>query len=342
MSLLDFTRSPASIALLVEFGKEAGNASNLLLRGSGLSEGQISDPNTEISAAQELRVIKNLLRLNKAQPTLGLYVGQRYKPSVYGMWGFGLISSATLADAMTHAMRFLPLTFTFASIRYRNDGAFVHLQFEETNFDDDLKNFLLCRDMSSALSLIKNLLGEKFLLNRVTLRQTESKSAAAREQFKGTFNVTPIYNASTNTVVFDQTYLQATLPLADPTAASMCNQLCLELLEKRRSKLGAAAIVRQYLGMKLNQVPQLVEMAILLNTSERTLKRMLANEGTSFRGLVKEFQYSEAVDYLTTSNMNISEIADRLGFSDASSFSQSFKRWSGISPANYRESRPLK
>lgn len=337
MSMLDFTRSPASIALLVDFGKEAGYESSALLRGSGLSAAQISDPNTEISASQELQVIKNLLQLNKLQATLGLSIGQRYKPSVYGMWGFGLISSATLADAMSHAMRFLPLTFTFAAIRHLNDGALVHLQFEETNFDEAIKNFLLCRDMSSALALIRNLVGENFSLRTVTLRQAESKSAVVRNQFKDTFGVIPNYGASTNTLVFDQSYLAIPLPLADPTAASMCNQLCIELLQKRRSKLGTAAIVKQYLGVQLNQAPQLGVMANLLNTSERTLKRLLANEGTSFRELVKDFQKSEAIDYLINSDMNISEIADRLGFSDASSFSQSFKRWTGLSPANYRD-----
>jgi AraC-like DNA-binding protein len=336
MSLLNFTRSPASIALLVEFGKEAGIDASLILKGSKLSSEQLNDPNIEISAYQEIQVIKNILRLSQEQPTIGLYIGQRYKPSVYGMWGFGLISSATLADAISHALRFLPLTFAFSSIRYRNDGNYVHLQFEETNFKEDLKNFILCREMSSALTLIKNVLGDKFSLHKITLLQSEHKSISIKNQFKEVFGVSPTYNAHANTLVFDQSYLASTLPLAAPTAASMCNQFCLELLEKRRSKLGAVAIVRQYLGIQLHQAPQLLDMANLLNTSERTLKRMLASENTSFRKLVKEFQCSESIDYLTNSNLNISEIADILGFSDASSFSQSFKRWTGVSPLLYR------
>lgn len=338
MSILDFTRSAASIALQVELGKEHGLDSHELLRGSMVSVSQLSDPNTEVSAAQEIRVTKNLLKLSKAKPLLGLHLGQRYKPSVYGMWGFGLISCATLGDAMRHAMRFLPLTFTFSTIRYHDDGKLIHLQFDETTFDEELKRFLLHRDMAAGLALFKSILGDSFSLHQVTFRHNLSQ-ITHKAEFGKVFGVAPVFGADTNSLVFENSYLAQKLPMAYPTAATMCDQYCAELLEKRRSKLGTTAVVNQYLGMNLYQIPKLEDMANLLNTSERTLKRMLANENTSFRQLVKDFQCSEAMDYLTNSDFSIADIAQRLGFSDASSFSQSFKRWTGVAPLHYKNQR---
>jgi AraC-like DNA-binding protein len=338
MNLLDYTRSPASIALLVDFGKESGRDAAELLRGSKLSERQLTDPNAEVSASQELRVLANLLRLSKASPKLGLLIGQRYKPSVYGVWGFGLLSCATLGAAVSQALKFLPLTFAFSAIRYRLGDGLVHLQFDEVNLQKEMKEFLLNRDMAAALALLKSTVGGSFRLAEVRLKQSRCADKADVLAYSEAFGVEPVFGSADNVLSFDAQYLDCAQPLANPSAALMCEQLCVELLEKRRSKLGTVAIVNQYLGLNLNKIPQLGDMAGLLNTSERTLKRMLANEGASFRELVRQFQSGQSADYLRNSNLSINEIAARLGFSDASSFSQSFKRWTGMAPLAYRES----
>jgi AraC-like DNA-binding protein len=338
MSLLEYTRSPASIALLVDFGRESGRDPAAILRGSQLSEHQLNDPNAEVSASQELRVLANLLRLLKASPSLGLRIGQRYKPSVYGLWGFGLMSCATGRDALSHALKFWPLTFAFSFIRYRLDGEFVHLQFDEAGLERKLREFLVDRDMAAAAALLKGIVGRDFRLAEVRLKQSRGALAADVHEYEEAFGVQPVFGSTDNVLIFDARFLDYPLPMANPSAALMCEQLCTELLEKRRSKMGAVAIVNQYLGLDSNQVPKLGDMAALLNTSERTLKRMLAREGTTFRELVRQFQLRRSAEYLNHSNLSITEIAARLGFSDASSFSQSFKRWTGVAPLVHRES----
>lgn len=337
MSLLEYTRSPASIALLVDFGKESGLDVAALLRGSKLSECQLTDPDVEVSASQELRVMTNLLRLSKASSKLGLLVGHRYKPSVYGVWGFGLMSCASLGAAMSQALTFLPLTFGFATIRYRFHDGLVHLQFDETSFEKVLKEFLLNRAMTAALVLLRSIVGSGFRLVEVRMKQSRCPVSADVFAYSEAFGIEPIFGSADNVLIFDGQYLDCPPPLANPSAALLCERMCTELLEKRRSRLGTAAIVNQYLGLHFNKIPQIGDVALLLNTSERTLKRMLASEGTTFRELAKQFQIGQSTEYLRNSNLNINEIADKLGFSDASSFSQSFKRWTGMAPQVYRE-----
>ena len=46
-----------------------------------------------------------------------------------------------------------------------------------------------------------------------------------------------------------------------------------------------------------------------------------------------------AEDYLLNSSLNIQEIADLCGFSDAQNFAQAFKRWTGQSPTELRKSQ---
>ena len=68
----------------------------------------------------------------------------------------------------------------------------------------------------------------------------------------------------------------------------------------------------------------------------RTLHRHLAAEGASFRQLLDEVRQALAEEMLAH-RMTVDEVAERLGYSEASSFVHAFKRWKGISPRTYRQ-----
>jgi len=75
-----------------------------------------------------------------------------------------------------------------------------------------------------------------------------------------------------------------------------------------------------------------------LALTTRTLHRQLKDEGTSWRQLRDEVRFTMAQQWLATGNIQLDEIAERLGFSDAANFSHAFKRWQGVSPSRYRAS----
>ena len=116
MSTWDFVRDPSSIRLLVNYGEQHGVSAATLLRRTGLHKEQLQDPNVEVQATQELLVIANLIKALKNPPLLGLDVGLQYGFTTYGIWGYGLISSATVGDALSLALRFMPLTYAFTQI----------------------------------------------------------------------------------------------------------------------------------------------------------------------------------------------------------------------------------
>jgi AraC-like DNA-binding protein len=77
-------------------------------------------------------------------------------------------------------------------------------------------------------------------------------------------------------------------------------------------------------------------MAKRVFVSGRTLQRKLADEGTNFRTLLLEVRRGLAEQYITDKNMLLAEISYMLGFSDVSSFSRAFKKWTGDPPAAFR------
>lgn len=336
MSFWNFTRSPASVHLLVEFGREQGLTSTQLLARSGLSTEQLSDPNVEVTAAQELRVTGNLLRQLKRPAGLGLQIGLRYHFSVYGVWGYGLISSRTGLDALDLAVRFLPLTFAFTVITVHREAGLIRMTFGAPDMDRHLKNFLVERDMAAAAILLSEIAGKGFGLERICF-ETSAPSARDHRMPARVLGAIPKFGAGTNCLVFKETYLQQSLPQASAITAAMCEQMCKQLVERRRARMGVSALVKQYQSAIPADTPSdLGTMAKMLNSSPRTLKRRLREEGTSFTKILAESRASLAQELMRDKSLTLTDIAEQLGFSDLSSFSQAFKRWRGVSPRAYR------
>ena len=73
-----------------------------------------------------------------------------------------------------------------------------------------------------------------------------------------------------------------------------------------------------------------------LGMSRRTFQRRLAGRGLHYSDLLEQSRMDIAQRYLGSSRIAITQVADILGYSDISSFSRSFKRYSGVSPRQWR------
>ncbi|WP_286240189.1 AraC family transcriptional regulator [Neptuniibacter halophilus] len=79
----------------------------------------------------------------------------------------------------------------------------------------------------------------------------------------------------------------------------------------------------------------LTTIAPMLGMNVRTLQRELRLDGTEFRALLDEVRFEIARTYLDQ-HYSITDVALNLGYSELSAFSRAFKRWSGITPQQWR------
>ncbi len=110
--------------------------------------------------------------------------------------------------------------------------------------------------------------------------------------------------------------------------------LVIEPLEATRS---ITYRIREILGDDFyEEMPSFEELTGLLNMSARTLRRRLEKEGTSYQRIKDNARRDAAITMLSRQGMTVSEVAERVGFSDPSAFHRSFKKWTGQSPGSYR------
>lgn len=109
------------------------------------------------------------------------------------------------------------------------------------------------------------------------------------------------------------------------------------LLEELRSRKTMRGRVESLLLPLLHTGDVSIQtIARKLETSRQTLYRNLKAEGVTFEQVLDELRHQMALRYLAGERVSVNETAYLVGFSDPSSFSRAFKRWTGKTPQAMR------
>jgi AraC-like DNA-binding protein len=97
------------------------------------------------------------------------------------------------------------------------------------------------------------------------------------------------------------------------------------------------AAVRQVLIQSAGDFLDIAQVAQSLHMSERTLRRRLQAESTSFRSTFEEIRDLLAREYLAETQLTVAEIAHLLDYSETVNFRRAFVRWNGVTPIGFRK-----
>ncbi|MNP52254.1 Urease operon transcriptional activator [compost metagenome] len=149
------------------------------------------------------------------------------------------------------------------------------------------------------------------------------------------------FGASGNQLRLSRTTLELPNPQHCPSTWQHLLQLCeAEMLQRTRVRSLGERIIH-LLGPLLNggREPDLEEVALHLQLPTWTLRRKLAEEGTCFRSLLNDTRRDLAETYIRDTELAFGEIAYLLGFASAEALQRAFKRWTGITPGEFRRSQ---
>jgi AraC-like DNA-binding protein len=111
------------------------------------------------------------------------------------------------------------------------------------------------------------------------------------------------------------------------------------LAEREQQSATLGGSVRQLIVEQLGKSSAVTSetVAAALGVSRRTMSRRLADEDTSFRGILDSVRREFASALLRDRSLSVSDIAFFLQYSEPAAFNRSFHRWTGQSPRAFRK-----
>lgn len=339
MSFADVRRNIVSAQLLTRLATEHGISESDCLHGSNISVAALASPQTEISAEQELQVVRNLSTALAAQPGIGLEAGSRYHLTTYGIWGYALASCPDYRSVSRLCLRYVDLSYAFVRLHMLERDGVQEITLDDQAIPGDVCQFLVERDFAALMIAGEEIRPGGFPVRAIDFRFPQPVYA---ERFRRYGGVMPRFGAPSNRIVLDAAFLDESLPQADAMVLRMCEEQCRQLLRKRQVRVGVSGTVRDRLLRAPMRMPDIEMLAKELCMSTRSLRRRLDEEQTSFRALVDEVRQTLAEELLVTAQMKLEEIAHCLGYSEPSSLIHAFKRWKGMSPKEFRDQQLAK
>ncbi|WDU64060.1 helix-turn-helix domain-containing protein [Pseudomonas poae] len=271
----------------------------------------------------------------------GLQLGEYYRVSDYGIAGLALLSADTFSDALKVARAYMSLfNPDITGIRIDPGNAQGELRIATSPITNPGWSIEQCQFhanvlASAAYHLFCSVMGHPPKGLALTLPAGLKDTHPYEEYFKApvrTYGSDIVYNLPANI-----------LDLAIPTANPSVFQSALGQASDNFNKLfdreigGIRRRVIALLASLPERYPSIQQTAQYLRLTERTLRRRLTEEGSSYREILDEARLQRAQELLRRSQLSTEQVAELLGYSDASSLRQAFRRWTGVSVNEYRQ-----
>ena len=325
--------SMLGLTAIIDSLAELGVATRDLFDGTGISPEAISDPQARISHRQKIAFFGNVHRLSP-EPAIGLVAGQRQRISDFGVFGYAVLTSATLADAVAFGIQHVRLAGPVLEKSFRVEGDVAIFEAQDVMDLGPLLPLATEFWFSSIRALTSRVL-ERDYGGRCLLLPYAAPAYAKRYEEILQCDVT--FDAGVMQWQFDAALLSAALPNANPITAEVSADFCGRMMGEFMGEHPLVKTIKEACLDNVGDLPRAEQMAERLHLSTRTLHRRLVDAGTSFQAIIDGIRQRVAIEFLERTDMSVEEIAGRSGFSDASNFRKAFKKWTGQTPAYFRD-----
>jgi AraC-like DNA-binding protein len=265
----------------------------------------------------------------------GLKTAKFWHPSHFGTIGYAMMASSTLRVALERLIRFH---------RVVSDARFGTLVEDEEknycsivlNWDDEVPWPAAREDaaLTYILSSCRLNFTRQLKPKRVDLTHRQHRCLVAYENF---FGCRVNLGCPAPLLSFSRSDVDRPLRSGDEYLAEFHDQI----MEHYISRLSRNRLIREVQRLVASHLPDggitLDKVARELGMSTRKLQRELKQEGTTYQELLNKMRRELAERYVKDSYSDLTEVAFILGFADLSTFSRSFKRWTGLSPSRFRK-----
>ena len=319
-------------ARLREFGKDAGG----ILAMVGARPEQVNDDAIRLEVPKQIRILE-LVAEELQDGFLGFHLACDFDLREIGLIliYYVISSSERLADALLNGKRYCAVMNEGVRLDVRLDhgAAAIALDYVDIDRQSDLHQIEFW--LVTLVRICRQVTDTRLAPRHLRMRHRRDEVPAEMRSF---FGCDVEFCAASDEIIFPA-------PVASLPIVGSDNYLNDLLLRYAEEALSDRAQERASIGSAVERVlPQLLphakarapNVAQKLGISTRTLSRKLRDEGVAFAEILEETRAALAKRYLAERDLPVSEIAWLLGYGEVSSFTHAFKRWTGMTPRQFR------
>lgn len=298
----------------------------------GLDPGKLANPDWRVPAIGYNSLLRRCVELT-GDEAFGLYAAEELQPQVLHGLGLGWLSSDTVYDGLKRLVRFAKLIASVAELELEETNQLVYLHLKRTL---DLEDFeYASRDYGVAmiLRMCQLCLGQFLAPVSIELARPRPREP---ERWEYMLAARVNFDCDETRIAWSKADIEGQLVTGDPQLARANDEHAASYMASYLSNSFAHSVVEKLLDRLPDGPPDQAQIASDLCISNRTLQRKLKDEGVSFNELLQDCRMQLAKKYLKSNQRSVVETSYLLGFSEPSAFSRAFKRWTGMSPAQFR------
>lgn len=302
-----------------------------LFEQADIDPAMVINPDRRIPVSK-MQVLWRLAAEATGDEAFGLHAAEQLQPATLQGLGLAVLASSTIYDVLRRLVRFSHVLSTGLEITLAERGEFVDLELLAFG-DEELSPVSQDFGIGVVVALCRLTLGEYFSPLEIRCRRPQP---ADPDRFAALLGSRIEFGCDQMRMTFVKSDISEQLASANPVLAQVNDEQSETYLASFTSVSASRRVVGKIIEHLPDGPPSQKDIAAAMHVSNRTLQRKLREEGTSFLDLLQDARLSLAKKYLAQPQRSIVEIAYLLGFSEPSTFSRAFKRWTGQAPIDYR------
>lgn len=316
----------------------AGDIDNILLN-TGISIKQFSDVDLFISYKQYADIVSNCLKETQDK-FLGLAFGKILNVHTHGLIGLTVLSQPTVRDALQMAIKYKKTVSPITTLHLNETENKVEVSVIESLGFKELERFFTETLYSSFLTGFRTITDNDHC--QIDFYFKYSLDQESIETYQRYLGRRLFFSQANNRMAADIQYFTQKISVSNRATAQALEEQVRNVFKRVANHDGIIGLIRGLLVNADQQFPSLETTAEKMNTSASTVKRKLREYNTSYQKILNEVRMEIAIGYLQNSNKTVKDICYELGYQEPSTFSRAFRKWTSMSPQEYRDKHQAK
>lgn len=270
-------------------------------------------------------------------PAFGLKAGEQTSPANFNVVGHLLQSAATLREAITLAQKYQRLISDGGRLQIIPGPQASWLVYHPRQGQLPFSPHQIEAVLAALITITRWLVGS---FQRPLKAQFSQSALGAPADYHRVFRCPVEFDQAFSGVLIDNASLDSPLASVDSRLASLHRQYATARLAALSPPGDLLTDLRRWIDAHLHgQMPTRAMAAQAVGLSQRTLARRMQALQIDFSTVLDQARRDAALQAVAAGEQSLVDIGQRLGFAEPSTFWRAFRRWTGMTPAQWRRQR---